>query len=245
MNISHPDLQISGPKELHTDEVHLWRVDLGAVAPGERRWYEMLSLDERERAERFSSLQSRQTFISTRTILRFILSVYVHAKPEALIFSYSNQKKPFLDSPHLECPIEFSVSHSCNLALLAFARARPVGVDVEHIGRDLDHELLAKRFFSPSERVELNALPASERHLAFLRVWTRKEAYLKAVGTGLTQALDQFDISSELDEDNVLSIRTGLSDPYCFRNIPAGEDYVAALCVQGQGCRLESWLANL
>src|SRR5579864_5751759 len=132
MNISDPDFRITGPKKLPMAEVHLWRVDLRAVAPGERRWYEMLSSDERERAERFCSLQSRRTFISTRAVLRLILSVYADAEPQALIFSYSDQRKPFLNSPRLKCSVEFNVSHSCNVALLAFARARAVGVDVEH-----------------------------------------------------------------------------------------------------------------
>lgn len=228
------------------DEVHVWHVDLAAMTPGEKRWHKILSSDELEREERFSSQRSRHTFTTTRAILRIICSAYVNAEPEALIFSYSDQRKPFLRSPHAGWSLEFNVSHSCNLALLAFAQARVVGVDVEHIGRDLDHEALAKRFFSPNEQLELNALPASERHLAFLRGWARKEAYLKAIGTGLTNRLNELDFSLKPENENAALSRAGIFEAreFYLRDIPAGEGYVATLCVQGQDWRLVSGFSN-
>ena len=247
MNISDAAFRMETPTELPENEVHLWRVDLAAVAGGEQRWVQVLSEDERARAERFHFERDRHHFTATRALLRIILASYlaskVEADPQALRFRYSDKEKPSLISERAENAVEFNVSHSGNAALLAFARGRALGVDVEYTREDFDHEAIAARFFSENERRQLAALAPAERYRGFFRCWTRKEAYIKAVGTGLSLPLDQFDVSLKPEDENaLLATRPDGAEAalWSMREVPAGEGYVAALCVRGQGWILKS-----
>ena len=135
------------------------------------------------------------------------------------------------------------MSHSGNAALLAFARGRALGVDVEYMREDFDHAAIAARFFSENEQSQLAALPPADRYRGFFRCWTRKEAYIKAAGTGLSLPLHQFDVSLKPDDENaLLSTRPDGAEAarWSMREVPAGDGYVAALCVRGQGWTLRS-----
>jgi 4'-phosphopantetheinyl transferase len=249
MNISDAAFQLGAQLTLPADEVHLWRIDLATVAPGEQRWRQILSADERTRAERFHFARDRQYFTATRALLRTVLAGYVASDPKQLEFRYSEKGKPSLhaslNAGHSGNQVEFNVSHSGGLALLAFARGHALGVDVEKIRQEIDTEALAHRFFSSYEQSQLTALPSSEKYPSFFRCWTRKEAYIKAVGTGLSLPLDQFDVSVHPGEENALrSTRPDHAEAalWSLREIPAGDGYVAALCVRGHGWRLKSWL---
>jgi 4'-phosphopantetheinyl transferase len=247
MHIADPDFQLGKSLPLAADEVHLWRIDLAAVASAEKRWQEILSPDERARAARFHFERDRQHFTATRALLRMILAGYLGSDPAQLAFRYSEKEKPSLDpqtSPH---PVKFNVSHSGTAALLAFARGRALGVDVEIIREDFDPSALSHRFFSTHEQSQFAALDPSEKYSGFFRCWTRKEAYIKAVGTGLSLPLDQFDVSLLPGDQNALvATRPEVSDAamWSLREVPAGEGYVAALCVRGQGWQLKSWPAS-
>jgi 4'-phosphopantetheinyl transferase len=257
MNISDPDFRLEAPVKLAADEVHVWRVDLPAVAPGEQRWKQMLSEDERERASRFHFSRDREYFTATRALLRTILAGYMDCDPRGLLFCYSDKGKPSLDksfqeklspdksssSPVSGTQIEFNVSHSGTTALLAFAHGRALGVDVEYVREDFDCEAVARRFFSDHEVRQLDALAPCEKHTAFFRCWTRKEAYIKAIGTGLSLPLHEFDVSLKpQDEKALLATRPDGTQAgrWSLRDIPAGGDYVAALCVAGHEWRLKS-----
>jgi 4'-phosphopantetheinyl transferase len=241
MHISDPDFEAKPQTILSSEEVHLWVIDLAAVAMGKARWQQLLSPEERNRAGRFHSSRDRQYFTATRALLRTVLGGYLSCDPHALSFLYTDQKKPYLGPG---CgTIEFNVSHSGSCALLAFSRGRAVGVDVEAIRSDFDHEALARRFFSPRERDELGAIPPSEKCNAFFRCWTRKEAYLKAHGAGLTLPLYAFDVSLKPKaQDALLATRPdqGEAGLWSLGEVSAGEGYAAALCVQGKGWTLKS-----
>lgn len=243
MDISATDFRLDLRTDLPPGEVHLWRVDLAAVAAGEQRWTQVLSEDERTRAARFHFSRDRQHYTATRALLRIILSSYLGADPNELRFRYSDKEKPSLISEPAENVVEFNVSHSGTIALLVFARGHALGVDVEQMRRDFDHEAIAARFFSENERHQLAALAPGERHSGFFRCWTRKEAYVKAVGTGLSLPLHQFDVSLEPGEENAL-LRTRPDGAeaalWSMREIPAGDGYVAALCVRGHDWTLKS-----
>ena len=127
---------------------------------------------------------------------------YVASEPAELVFRYSEKDKPSLALAGNR--VEFNVSHSGTRALLAFARGRALGVDVEKIREDLDPDALAHRFFSSEEQSQLAALPTSEKFHGFFRCWTRKEAFIKAKGAGLSLPLDQFDVSLRPGEENAL-----------------------------------------
>jgi len=243
MHISGPDFQLAAPLALPDDEVHLWRIDLAAVAPAEKRWQKILSPDERARAARFHFERDRQHFIATRALLRMLLGSYVGSEPPDLVFRYSEKEKPSLDSRASHDSIEFNLSHSGTTALLAFARGRALGVDVEIIHEDFDPTALAHRFFSKHEQTQLAALDPSERYSGFFRCWTRKEAYIKAVGTGLSLPLDQFDVSLRVgDEHALLATRPEASEAaeWSLREVPVGDAYVGALCVRGHDWHLKS-----
>jgi 4'-phosphopantetheinyl transferase len=241
MHISDPDFQPGTQLTLPADEVHLWRVDLEAVASSEARWRKVLSPDELARAARFHFDRDRQTYTATRALLRTFLAGYLGSKPTDLVFHYSDKDKPSLELSGDR--LEFNVSHSGRRALLAFARRRSVGVDVEHIRDDFDPQALAHRFFSVLEQRALATLEPEDRYAGFFRCWTRKEAYIKAVGTGLSLPLDQFDVSLRPGEENgLLSTRPDAAEAavWSLREVQAGEGYAAALCVHGHGWRLKS-----
>ena len=226
---------------LPVDEVHLWRVDLEAVAGAETRWRQVLSPDEQARAARFHFDQDRQTYTATRALLRTILARYLGSNAMDLIFRYSDKDKPSLELTGDR--LEFNVSHSGRRALLAFARRRSIGVDVEHIRADFDPQALAQRFFSPHEQRALATLEPEDGYAGFFRCWTRKEAYIKAVGSGLSLPLDQFDVSLRPGEENALLATrpdAGEAVVWSLREVSAGEDYAAALCVHGHGWRLKA-----
>ena len=238
MHISDPEFEAGISMTLPPDEVHLWRVDLDAVAGAEPRWQRILAGDELERARTFRFSRDRQYFTATRAMLRILLGSYVECNPEKLTFGYGEKRKPFLKSYHGSEPVEFNLSHSGSRALLAFACGREVGVDIEQLRNNLEYEALARRFFSPAEQKELSALESSEKCRGFFRGWTRKEAYIKATGAGLSLPLSEFDVSLDAGAQSaLLETRpdSGEARLWSLREVPAGEGYEAALCVQGNG----------
>jgi len=241
LEIADPQFQPASGLSLRPDEVQLWRVDLNQVAPAEPRWRQLLSPDEAVRADRFHFERDRRNYTATRALLRVLLGKYVNSAPERVPFVYGERGKPALDSNRTETHLYFNVSHSGMKALLAFAHGREVGVDVEQIRNNLDHQGLARRFFSPAEQQALAALPRSEQCAGFFRCWTRKEAYIKAQGTGFSLPLDGFDVSLLPGEQNALLATrpdAGGASRWCLFEVAAGQGYEAALCVRGHGWRL-------
>jgi 4'-phosphopantetheinyl transferase len=248
MNISDPGFQIETPLPLPEDEVQLWRIDLEALGPEESRWQKLLSSDELERASRFHLPRDRQRFVTSRALLRTILSAYLATDPGTLSFSYSSKEKPSLGPAHADSNVAFNISHSGGVALLAFTRGREIGVDVEQARSNFELEAIARRFFSPAEQKQLADVPADERPDAFFRCWTRKEAYIKATGDGLSLPLRQFDVALEAGTSNaLLATRPDGSEAarWLLREVPAGPGYIAALCVRGQDWKLNDWSRSL
>jgi 4'-phosphopantetheinyl transferase len=241
MHIADPDFVLPKSLALAHDEVHLWRVDLAAVGPAEERWVALLSEDEAKRAARFHFSRDRQCYVASRAWLRRVLGAYLGCNAKALTFSYSEKEKPALSGSYAGQNMEFNVSHSGNVALLAFARGRLIGIDVERIKPDFEVEAIANRFFSVREREQLSAYPQAEKCAAFFRCWTRKEAYIKATGAGLSLPLSQFDVSIAAGETNaLLATRPEAAEAarWSLCEVPAGSGYVAALCVSGRGWSL-------
>jgi 4'-phosphopantetheinyl transferase len=242
MNISESSFRIESHLDLPDDEVHLWRVDLKAIRGDESRWQPVLSSDEAARAARFHFDADRQRYTATRAWLRTILASYLQTEAKQFSFSYSKKEKPSLAQAYAQSGIAFNVSHSGELALLAFARGREIGVDVEQVRENRDLEAIARRFFSANEQAQLFALPADERPAAFYRCWTRKEAYIKAVGDGLSLPLSQFDVALAAGHnDALLATRPEQSEAAKWRlqEVSTGPGYVAALCAHGRDWRLK------
>jgi 4'-phosphopantetheinyl transferase len=244
MNITESSFQIKGKLTLPKGEVHLWRADLEAIGVEESRWQRVLSSDELERASRFHFPRDRQRFVAARAVLRIILASYLATDAKDIDFCYSKKEKPSLGPTHEGSDVTFNVSHSGGIALFAIGRGREIGVDVEQVRRDSDSEAIARRFFSAHEQEQLAALPAGQRVEAFFRCWTRKEAYIKATGDGLSLPLGQFDVSLTPGETNaLLATRPDGSEAGRWRlqEVPGGPGYVAALCVAGQDCKVIDW----
>src|SRR5271163_1030120 len=244
MNITDSGFQIESPLALPEDEVQLWRIDLEALGADESRWQRMLSADEAARASRFHFARDRQRFVAARALLRTILASYLETDAGSLRFSYSKKEKPSLGPEHAGSDVSFNLAHSGGIALLAFARRREIGVDVEKVRHDFDPGAIAQRYFSTHEQNQLAILPAQERVDAFFRCWTRKEAYIKATGDGLSLPLSQFDVSLAAGETNaLLATRPDESEAGRWRlqEVPAGPDCAAALCVGGRDWKLKGW----
>ncbi len=243
-NITDSNFQINAPLVLAENEVQLWRADLEAIGADESRWQTVLSSDETVRAARFHFPQDRQRFVASRAVLRTILAGYLAIDPADVNFSYSSKEKPLLGPAHGGSDVMFNVSHSGGIALFAFTRHFDIGIDVEQVRRDFDLDAIARRFFSAHEQSQLAALPADERVEGFFRCWTRKEAYIKATGDGLSLPLSQFDVSLVAEETNALrATRPDAAEVgrWLLREVPGGHGYIAALCVRGQEWKLNGW----
>jgi 4'-phosphopantetheinyl transferase len=243
-NITDSSFQIESRLSLSENEVQLWRVDLEALGGDESRWQRVLSADEAARASRFHFARDRQRYVAARALLRTILASYLATDAGSLRFSYSKKEKPSLGPEHAGSDVRFNVTHSGGIALLAFTRRREIGVDVEQIRHDFDPGAIARRYFSTHEQNQLAGLPAEEQVEAFFRCWTRKEAYIKATGDGLSLPLSQFDVSLvPAETDALLATRPdGLEAArWLLQEVPAGPGYVAALCARGRDWKLNDW----
>jgi len=216
---------------LQSDVAHIWTRPLEVAAVVQEACFALLSQEERERAARYRVGRPRTDFIVTRGTLRSLVAGYLGIGPQEMSFRYSEHGKPHLDGPF---DLRFNVSHTEGLALLAFVRTRSIGVDVEKINASPDARKLAERFFSVCERKFLENLSGEELHAAFFRCWTRKEAYVKARGEGLSLPLDQFDVSVAADETHaLLATRPDASEAsrWILRDLPVESGYAAALAV--------------
>jgi 4'-phosphopantetheinyl transferase len=177
-------------------------------------------------------------------VLRDILGRYLGRPPAALEFCYSAYGKPALAVGLEASGVRFNISHSHEMALFAVTCRREVGVDIEYLAREIRAAEIAERFFSARERADLRALPAEAQHRAFFNCWTRKEAYIKAHGEGLSLPLDGFDVTLGPGEPAALLATRG--DPHevlhwSLQALAPGPGYVAALAVEGRGWGATGW----
>ena len=203
----------------------------GRIAAGEDCFlalFKSLSQDETERAARLHFDKDRRSFIICRGLLRSILAGYLGLKPAEIRFEYGPQGKPSLQNRAM-C---FSVSHSEDRVLYAFCKNCELGVDLEYV-RDLpDAEILAQRFFAPSEYIEFRGTTPAVRTRAFFCCWTRKEAYIKATGRGLSLPLDSFQVPILPEQPAQLRITTRPSEHlsgWSLRHLDPSPGYVGAL----------------
>src|SRR5262245_40794838 len=178
-----------------TDEVHVCRATFDWPAEALGSLEPILSSDERERMRRFHFERDRRCHLVARGLLRTLLGRYLGMAPDKLRFDYSPFGKPSLAAGLVQRPLQFNVSHAVEIVLIAIAAGRTLGIDVEHIRADIAVGEIAARFFSANEQGALATLAGDLQHGAFFDCWTRKEAYIKAIGEGLSLPLDQFDVS--------------------------------------------------
>ena len=228
------------PKEqpsLGADEVHVWILELEVAAPRLEELGAVLSRDERERASKFRFPELRRRFTVSHAGLRMILGRYLGMNPGSIVFQYAERGKPSLD-PRLgrELP-EFNLAHSSELALVAIAPDRVVGVDLERKQWKASLKDIATRYFSPGECGILeDAATTTEKADCFYSLWSMKEAILKATGEGIAD-LTRVEVLPELKAtgDEVDAARWRLHD------LSPIAGFGAALAVEGEGARLSCW----
>jgi 4'-phosphopantetheinyl transferase len=220
---------------LAPDEIHVWRANLDCEPASLRALETTLAPGEQARADRFRFPQDRNAFIATRGILRELLGKYVSRAPAELLFDYGDRGKPSLHASS-DQSIQFNVSRSHDLALLAFAAKRSVGIDVELVRPDFAATEIAQRYFSPQEIEELKSLPPQSLAEGFFLCWTRKEAYVKARGEGMQIPLNSFGVS--LTPGQPARLESTDSARWSLHSITPDPRYVGALVAEGKDPRI-------
>ncbi|HEX5709696.1 MAG TPA: 4'-phosphopantetheinyl transferase superfamily protein [Pyrinomonadaceae bacterium] len=229
---------------IEADEVHVWRVALEQPPATRSALHETLSADESERAARFHFERDRRSYICARGALRSILARYLGRAAREIEFTYNPYGKPSLAGESGPDELRFNLSHAAGVALCAVARGREVGIDVELTRGELATMDVAERFFSRTEVEALRAHAGDERAAAFFNCWTRKEAYIKARGEGLSHPLHTFAVS--IAEGAPARLLSTDNDPaeaarWTLRELPLEGAYVAALACEGSLGRLSLW----
>lgn len=211
--------------------IHLWQASLNFPAASIEALWELLAESELKRACRFSFERDRQRYIAGRGLLRLIIGQYLGVNPRLLRFAYRTQGKPVLAGPGKDQPLDFSLSHSRDLVLFALASKRRIGVDIELIRAIPRLDQIIKKICSLDEQVYLQGLTPDRRKEAFFYLWTRREAYLKAKGKGLTQLLECIDLPPE----KTAGPGAGSDEPdrWTVNNFIPSPGYAAALAFQG------------
>jgi len=216
--------------ELGGRDIHVWPVQLVAPDTVVERCFVLLSSDERARAERFVFEHHRCAYVLSRGILRALLGRYISLQPADIHFSYGSKGKPHLCE--FASQIRFNCSRSDGMALYAMTRHCDVGIDIEKIRPLQGMEQIALNFFCPEETRELLSLTPAERQEAFFRCWSRKEAYIKAVGDGLSIPLDGFRVTLTPGcpvEFVHLGDDRALANEWALHDFTAIDDYAAAI----------------
>jgi 4'-phosphopantetheinyl transferase len=177
---------------LKSGQVHVWHVNQDVSSSVESKLFDYLSEDEKTRAKRFYRASDQMHFTVARAMLRICLGQYLSLKPAEIVFSYTQYGKPYV----VDSDLKFNISHAYGQALLAFGWDMALGIDLEMMQRTVEWESLSKRFFSQHEAQAIRAFAnETQQKQAFFRCWTRKEAYVKARGDGLSRSLEKFEVS--------------------------------------------------
>ena len=226
---------------LKEGEAHIWRADLELEEGFQSSFLKLLSPDEKKRAQKFRFTKDSRNFIAARGILRTILGKYLEINPTEISFQYNEFGKPGMAN---NIPFHFNISHSQNIALFAFTNKFDIGVDVEFVNPNIEVKDIATNFFSANEVKKLLLLPEKQQRLGFFNCWTRKEAFIKAVGEGLSFPLNQFEVSLEPDKPARLLATDW--DPkavskWSIYSMSPGADFVGSVVIEGLVEKVKFW----
>lgn len=218
--------------QLNTNCIEVWCIETAAPSSIISQLKLVLSADERQRADRFQFEPHRNMFIVAHGVLRKLLRRYIGISDFDITFAYGPGGKPSLPDSR----VEFNISHTDGVIVLAFAQDCPLGVDVERIRPVEEMMQIASRYFCSAEAQELGELPEAQRERAFFLCWTRKEAYIKAIGKGLSIPLSEFRVTLRQEESaRFLHIdkKPSTSSEWALYNLEISADYAAALAHRG------------
>ena len=235
-------LELGGTLALAELDLHVWAIELNADDRVVAACHSLLSDAEKTRAARFFQDRHRRLYTLSHGSLRTLLGSYLKVPPASIQFRSGPAGKPFLADSN--AALQFNVSDSGDLALIGLARGGEIGVDVEYVKRMADMESIARHFFSPEECSDLLSLKEDDRAEAFFRCWTRKEAYLKALGDGLAAPLDSFQVTLRANEEPRL-LRTALAGGetahWHMHHLAPAPDYLGAIAYSGAPRRIREW----
>lgn len=226
--------------ELTVGIVHLWKFTLPQSVDVMKKFESSLSIDELVRVEKFHFKPQKDQFIAARGGLRSLLADYLHQNPADIFFRYGEYGKPYIENTDLN----FSLSHSGNHIVYAFTRGAAIGVDIEEIKNDIDFFSIGKLIFSEVEYAQFLTVSEPEKALAFYRGWTRKEAYLKAIGTGVYFPLTEVEVSFlSHEKPELLKIKDNFNkkEQWQLEEIISNKHYVLTVAVSTIGNQFFSW----
>ncbi|VAW65176.1 hypothetical protein MNBD_GAMMA08-1431 [hydrothermal vent metagenome] len=180
---------------LANNEIHIWLNYLNVHEARIKHLYPLLSAAEKERSERFKFYKHRKAFIASHGFMHRVLAYYINTPENEIDFSYTDRGKPSIIESQNKHNIQFNLSHSNNIAMLAVCKKYAVGIDVEYANKKNDWSGISKRFFTENEQQLLFSLAAEKQRDAFFQIWTRKEAHMKVTGKGLSLSPAQFEVS--------------------------------------------------
>ncbi len=230
--------------EITNMAIDVWRCPMNPAVDQIGKFSECLSKQERHRAEQFRFGDKRDQFVTTRARLRQCLSLATGIRASEIEIEVSASGKPFLAGKAHSSGVQFNVSHTDGLAMIAITRGQPVGIDVESLKQSIQHTYLAQNYFSVKEKNTIAALPSEQVPASFFACWTRKEAVLKAIGIGIAYGLDSFDVTTEPEITRCrteLQTENGSVDSWCVETLPCGAGFVGALAYQKQAVEIRYW----
>lgn len=227
----------SYPPVLDKHKVHIWRANLDLPESKVVYLATFLSTEELYRANKFRFPEHKRRFMVARAILRQLLGNYLDTSPESVQFNYGDRGKPKILESNTPSSLQFNISHSQEYALFGFTTGNLIGVDLEYFRKMPDAAKIAQRFFSPKEFDLIKNLTPEQQSRAFLKLWTAKEAYLKAIGTGLTGSLANIEIDFNEDSSTLLFAINGntiaQNNWSIYSCIPAN-NYAGAIAIKTQ-----------
>jgi len=229
---------------LPQDELHVWVASLNRPQIQLDQFWQYLAEDEQARANRFYFDHDRVHYIVARGLLRQLLGSYLQLPAAKITFAYGDHGKPELAAAQAQSGVRFNISHAQGVALLAFARHREVGVDIEQVRPLDDGEQIAERFFSKNEVAVFTAVPAEQKPQAFFNCWTRKEAFIKVIGEGLSCPLNSFDVTLKPGEPaKLLQVKGSREKAACWKleNLEPATGYAGAVIAEGREWALRCW----
>jgi 4'-phosphopantetheinyl transferase len=226
------------------NEVQVWCASLNRPKSQLLSFFSILTKGEQERASRFYFERDRDHYIAARGILRTLIGRYLQLSPGQVEFVYGEFGKPELSAKMPADGLQFNISHAQGVGLFGFTRGRDIGVDVEQIRPLEDAEEVAERFFSANENEMFAAVSEDQKPEAFFNCWTRKEAFIKAIGEGLSCPLDSFDVTLKPGEKAQLLRIDGSTEAaarWMLCSLSPGSDYVGAVIASSNDWQLQCW----
>lgn len=227
--------------ELNDKEAHVWLVNIDQQTHKINNYWRVLNSEEQQKANLFKFEKDRSCYIIARAVLRILLGNYLAKPPESIVFKTIKNGKPFVYNSK---DVQFNISHSKNCILLGFVKKHQIGIDVEYTKRPIEVELIAKSFFAEEEVNNLLALDKCYQNEAFYNCWTRKEAFIKALGDGLAFPLNEFVVSLDCEKTAIL-LNTKWNEKekenWTLEAIQVQKNYTAAMAIKGKIVAIECY----